>query len=154
VRDLPGGRRKSREILFRVLFEAEISREEPLELLEFTVGRYRLTPDGRDYVMRIMGYWAGHAEQIDDRIRSRLTNWDLRRLSAVVRSVLRLAVAELSDPQGVPARVILDQAVEIARKYGEEGAEGFVNGVLDPIGAELRPQELTRDGRDGTEEEV
>jgi transcription antitermination protein NusB len=142
VRDLPGGRRKSREILFRVLFEAEVGGEDPLELLEYTLGRYRLTADGRDYVVHVVQLFSARREEIDERIRARLTNWDPKRLSVTVRSVLRLAVAELSDPRGVPARVILDQAVELARKYGEDGAEGFVNGVLDPIGLELRPAEL------------
>lgn len=146
MRDLPGGRRKSREILFRVLFEAEVSAEDPLELLEYTLGRYRLTADGRDYVIGIMQIWAARREEIDARLRARLTNWDLRRLSITVRSVLRLAVAELSDPSGVPARVVLDEAVELARKYGEEGAGAFVNGVLDPIASELRPGELRGQG--------
>lgn len=146
MRDLPGGRRKSREILFRVLFEAEISAEDPLELLEYTLGRYRLTSDGRDYVVGIMQLWTVRRQEIDERLRARLTNWDPRRLSVTVRSLLRLAVAELSDPAGVPARVILDEAVELARKYGEEGADGFVNGVLDPIAVELRPGELRDQG--------
>jgi N utilization substance protein B len=144
VRDLPGGRRKSREILFRVLFEAEASGEDALELLEYTLGRYRLTPDGRDYVIHVVQIWISPRVATAAPIRRRLENWDPRRLSVTVRSILRLAVAELSDPSGVAARVVLDQAVELAQKYGEEGADRFVNGVLDPIGLELRGAELGR----------
>lgn len=143
MRDLPGGRRKSREILFRVLFEAAVSGEDPLELLEYTLGRYRLTSDGRDYVVSVVQRWSAQQAEIDERIRARLTHWDPKRLSVTVRTLLRLAVTELADPAGVPARVVLDQAVELARKYGEEGADGFVNGVLDPIARELRPAELS-----------
>jgi transcription antitermination protein NusB len=80
--------------------------------------------------------------EIDELIRARLANWEMRRLSAVVRTILRLAVAELREPSEVPARVVLDQAIELARRYGEEGAHAFVNGVLDPIAAALRPAEL------------
>lgn len=143
---MPGGRRKAREILFRVLFETEASGEEPLEALEFALGRYRLTADGRDYAVRLLGIWSEEREQIDQMLRRGLANWDLMRLSAVVRAVLRLATAELSGAPEVPARVVLDQAVELTRKYGEEGAEGFVNGVLDPIAFLLRPAELRRTG--------
>jgi N utilization substance protein B len=67
----------------------------------------------------------------------------------VVRTVLRLAAAELLGAAEVPARVILDQAVELAKKYGEEGADKFVNGVLDPIAALHRPREIRHDGSAG-----
>ncbi len=149
MRDLPGGRRKSREILFRVLFEADLSGEDPLELLEFTLGRFRLTADGRDYVVAVARTWSTRGEEIDGRIRSRLANWELRRLSTVVRTVLRLAVAEFLTPGSVPAPIILDQAIELAHRYGEEGAASFINGVLDPIGNELRPGEMKERGREG-----
>lgn len=149
MRDLPGGRRKSREILFRVLFESDLSGDDPLELLEFTLGRFRLTADGRDYVIAVMRTWSGNAGSIDERIRVRLARWELKRLSAVVRTALRLAVAELLTPGGVPAPVVIDQAIELVRRYGEEGAAGFVNGVLDPIGSELRPEEMKERGNRG-----
>jgi transcription antitermination protein NusB len=142
VRDLPGGRRKSREILFRVMFEAEIGGEEPRELLDYALGRYHLTEDGRDYAVRVLQRQNAEGAQIDERIRARLANWEMHRLSAVVRTVLRLAVAELREPSEVPARVVLDQAIELAKRYGEEGSDAFVNGVLDPIAVELRPEEL------------
>lgn len=142
MRDLPGGRRKSREILFRVLFEAEVGGEEPRELLDYALARYHLTEDGRDYVVRVLERREAARDGIDERIRARLDNWEMRRLSVVVRTILRLAVTELLEPPGVPARVVLDQAIEMAKKYGEDGSDAFVNGVLDPIAVELRPAEL------------
>ncbi len=142
MRELPGGRRKSREILFRVLFEADVGGEDPRELLDYALGRYHLTEDGRDYAVRVLGRQAAEREEIDERIRSRLAHWEMHRLSAVVRTILRLAVAELREPSEVPARVVLDQAIELAKRYGEDGSDGFVNGVLDPIAQALRPAEL------------
>jgi N utilization substance protein B len=147
VAPLPGGRRKSREIVFRVLYETDISGEDPLEALEYALGRYRLTEDGREHAVALLRAWWTRREQIDGMLRSTLARWDLARLSPVVRAVLRLSTAELLEAGDVPARVIFDQAVELAKKYGEEGADGFVNGVLDPIGAVLRPKEITGDGR-------
>lgn len=142
MRDLPGGRRKSREILFRVLYEAEVGGEEPRELLDYVLGRYHLTEDGRDYVVRVLERREAERAEIDERIRVRLANWEMHRLSVVVRTILRLAVAELREPSDVPARVVLDQAIEMAKRYGEAGSDAFVNGVLDPIAFALRPAEL------------
>jgi transcription antitermination protein NusB len=138
---LRGGRQKSREIVFRILYETEISGEDPLEALEFALARYRLTADGRDHALLLCRLYLEHREEIDRKIRAHLQNWDMKRLSGVARSLLRLAAAELIGARDVPGRVILDQAVELGKKYGEEGSEGFVNGVLDPILAEVRPEE-------------
>ncbi len=139
---MPGGRRKSREILFRVLFETELSGEDPLEALEYAFGRYHVTEDGRGHAIRVLDLWRSRREEIDGVLERKLAHWKINRLSAVVRALLRLSVAELLDPEAVPARVVLDQAIELAKRYGEEGADAFVNGVLDPIAAELRPAEI------------
>lgn len=146
---MPGGRRKAREILFRVLFETAASGEDPLEALEYAFGRYRLTEDGREHAVHLLKVCQSERERIDLLLTERLANWEMSRLSGVVRALLRLATAELLGAQEVPARVILDQAVELAKKYGEEGSDGFVNGVLDPVAVSLRPKELNRNGRAG-----
>jgi N utilization substance protein B len=143
---LLGGRRKAREIVFRVLYETEVTGEDTLEALEFALGRYHLTEDGREHAVRTVRFLMDHREELDARLRPRLSNWDLGRLSTVVRSILRLALAELLGTPDVPARVILDEAVELAKKYGEETADAFVNGVLDPLAQAARPGELDRRG--------
>jgi transcription antitermination protein NusB len=139
---LPAGRRKAREICLRVLFETEISREDARETLELALGRYRLTEDGRDYAVRLIECAAAHQEEVDDMLRRHLQKWELGRLSVLVRSLLRLAGAELLCLPESPARVILDQAILLAQRYGEADADKFVNGVLDPVAAALRREEL------------
>lgn len=141
-----GGRRKAREIVFRVLYETEVTGEDLLEALEFALGRYHLTEDGREHAIHLVRHLGERREELDDRLRPRLANWEIGRLSTVVRSILRLAMAELSAAPDVPARVILDQAVELAKKYGEESADAFVNGVLDPLARAVRPGELDKRG--------
>ena len=64
------------------------------------------------------------------------------RLAATDRSVLRAAVAELMARPGTPVRVVLDEAIELARRYGSAESGGFVNGVLDQVARHLRPEEL------------
>ena len=133
-----GGRKKSREILFRVLFEVELSHEDLLESLEYSLGRYHLTEDGRDHTILVASEVVRSSEAIDAAISERLDRWDLRRLSTVVRSVLRLATAELRVAPDVATAVILDEAIGLARRYGEDGAGGFVNGVLDRVASDVR----------------
>ena len=69
-------------------------------------------------------------------------HWELDRLAATDRSVLRIATAELLGRPGTPARVILDEAIEIARRFGSEESARFVNGVLDQVARTLRPGEV------------
>jgi N utilization substance protein B len=69
-------------------------------------------------------------------------HWPLERLAATDRAVLRVAVAELMARPGTPARVVLDEAIDLARRYGSAESGGFVNGVLDQVVRRLRPEEL------------
>jgi N utilization substance protein B len=66
-------------------------------------------------------------------------NWPLRRMAATDRSILRLAVAELLHHAETPTRVALDEAIELAKKYGSGTSGSFVNGILDRIAHEARP---------------
>jgi N utilization substance protein B len=138
---MQGGRRKAREILFRALYESEVGGEDLREALEYSLGRYHLREDARDHVVDLAAFLAQHRAEIDRRLQKQLAHWALDRVSLVVRSILRLASAELMISREIPVEVILDQAIRLAHRYGEEGAASFVNGVLDPIAAELRPEE-------------
>lgn len=146
---MQGGRRKAREILFRALYESEVGGEDLREALEYSLGRYHLREDARDHVVDLAAFLAQHRAEIDRRLQKQLAHWALDRVSLVVRSILQLASAELMSSPEIPVEVILDQAIRLAQRYGEEGAASFVNGVLDPIAAELRPEE-ERPARKGT----
>jgi N utilization substance protein B len=98
------------------------------------------TPDAIAYATELVqAFWRKQGE-IDQRIASASIKWDLARISPVERNVMRAAIVELSGGE-VPARVVLDEAIEIGREYGGEDSPRFINGVLDAvfqgIGAEL-----------------
>jgi N utilization substance protein B len=80
--------------------------------------------------------------EVDRCLEEAAEHWPLARLSATDRSVLRAAVAELMGRPGTPARVVLDEAIDIAKRYGSEESGGFVNGVLDRVARRLRPTEF------------
>lgn len=76
--------------------------------------------------------------QLDERIAARARNWRVSRMAAVDRNVLRIGVWELGHTTAPPA-VVIDEAVELARRYGSDSSPAFVNGVLDALAGDLRP---------------
>ncbi len=137
-----GGRPKARAVVMRVLYEAEITGDKPLEIMELSFGRFRFSEDGRAYLEQLIEACVRHRRKIDNTIRPRLQNWELERLGAVERAILRLATAEILYCADTPAQVILDEALRLAHRYGDDAAPAFVNGVLDPIARGARLAEL------------
>jgi N utilization substance protein B len=74
-----------------------------------------------------------HREAIDELIRSQADNWRLERMPAVDRNILRLAVFELLHAADVPKLVVLDEAIELGKRYGSEQSSRFINGLLDGL---------------------
>ena len=89
---------------------------------------------------------AAHRRAIDERIELVSTNWRLDRMAKVDRNVLRLAVFELHHRSEVPVKVVINEAIELGKKYGSESSGAFVNGVLDRVAADL-PAERRRGDR-------
>jgi N utilization substance protein B len=137
-----GGRRKARELVLRALVESDLTGDAVLDVLELSLGKFRLTLEGRDYALRLARSIGGDVSSADEAVGRLLLEWDLKRLGTVERAVLRLAYAELRWHGEVEVRVILDEAVRLAKRYGDEKAGSFVNGVLDPLAFSLRPEEL------------
>ena len=143
-----GGRTRAREVVFRALFEADLSGDDPREVLELSMGRFRFTADGRAFANLLVSNIEERAEEIDRLLGELLARWALDRLSTVVRAILRMAVMELLVIDESPPRVILNEAVRLANRYGEEGAGSFVNGVLDTATRRLRPGALDAPGEE------
>ena len=137
-----GGRTRAREVVFRALFEADLTGDDPQEVLELSMGRFRFTADGREFANRLVAGLAGRETEIDQHLETLLARWSIARLSTVVRAILRLAIVELLTVPESPVKVILNEAVRLANRYGEEDAGSFVNGVLDAAARRLRPGAL------------
>lgn len=85
------------------------------------------------YARRLVEGTASHLDELDGLIREQAENWRLERMSAVDRNVLRLAVFELLYEPDVPKLVVLDEAIELAKRFGSEQSGRFVNGLLDGL---------------------
>ena len=137
-----GPRRRGRELVFRLIYQADLTHDGIAALWQAAKGDERLPEEAREYVEALVGVLEDGLPDLDRRIEGALERWNLARLAVTDRSVLRLATAEFAHLPGTPARVILDEAIAIARKYGREESGKFVNGVLDRLARELRPGEL------------
>ena len=87
-------------------------------------------------------------EEIDELIKKRAANWDIKRMAAIDRNILRLAVAELCYFPQVPVKVVMDEAVELAKTFGAEDSGKFVNGIIDSIHKNLNGLS-SASGKDG-----
>ncbi len=137
---MPTRRHRMRLAVFKTLFQYEFREDDPLEILEEVMDRSlndKTRKDARRYVKNIFE----NLEEIDKVIAQYLENWTLDRLSAVDRNVLRLGTYELLYELDVPIEVTIDEAIEIAKRYGTENSGKFVNGVLDRIAKEKAPKE-------------
>jgi N utilization substance protein B len=89
--------------------------------------------DARRFAEELVRGTLEHLSDIDEAIRASSTNWRLERMGRVDRAVLRLATHELLHRPDTPARVVLNEAVELAKRFGAEDSGAFVNGVLDHL---------------------
>ena len=123
-------RRTAREKALQALFQIDISKVEPYDAIEHVLDEEA----GDDYLNKLVNGTVEHQEQIDGEIKNYLEKWSLDRLAAVDRNLLRLAVYELKYcSEEVPANVVLDEAIEIAKLYGDDQSSRFVNGVLSKV---------------------
>ncbi|OGF53855.1 MAG: transcription antitermination factor NusB [Candidatus Fraserbacteria bacterium RBG_16_55_9] len=120
-------RRQARELILKILFQKDfVTHTEGLDNVR--------DPYARAVLIGIQA----HQDEIDRRIQERAQGWRLERLHSVDRNVLRLAIYELLYRDDVPPEVIIDEAVELAKKYGTEKSPAFINGILDRILKEER----------------
>jgi N utilization substance protein B len=121
-----------------MLYQWDIARE-PMDQVTDGFWKVRTTTDAtRAAAERLARGAQSHAEEIDVAIARAATNWRLDRIAAVDRNILRIGAYELMMEPETPAAVVLDEAVEMAKRFGEAGSPAFVNGVLDAILGQLQ----------------
>ena len=134
-------RRQGRELAFRAAYQADVTGD-PMErcLTEILEDLDpKAEPDVTQFAADLVRTLARNQKEIDAAVSRIARNWSLARMAATDRSVIRVAAAELLYHADVPVRVALDEAIEIAKKYGMETSGAFVNGILDRLAHEARP---------------
>lgn len=128
-----GVRRDAREAAVQYLYQREIHGDETDATLEAFYHMRGLSPSARRFCDSLLRGWAANRQQIDEMIGNYARNYELARLSAVDRNVLRIGCFELLQASDVPPAVVINEAIEIAKKFGSEESGRFVNGILDNI---------------------
>jgi N utilization substance protein B len=128
-----GERRRGREYALQMLYQLDMAGGSPEEAAAtFWEGR-TAHAESQEFAEGLVKGTLQHLEEIDALLREGLQHWRLPRIAAVDRSVLRMAVYELLHEKGTPPIVVIDEAIELAKRFGGEESGLFVNGVLDGI---------------------
>jgi transcription antitermination protein NusB len=134
---MTGKRRKSRELAMQMLFQADVGKQNPDEVRKtFWQAREEVENDTRGFCEDLFRVAMAREEEIDSIIERHSANWKLNRMPAVDRNVLRMAIAELIGFPGTPPPIVINEALEIARRYSAPESINFLNGVLDAIARE------------------
>jgi N utilization substance protein B len=130
-----GRRRLAREIALQALYVADVSRTPAEESFAIVIRREDGEADAETVAFaRELALGAlERVESLDATIQERAANWAMSRMAAVDRNVLRLAAYELAARPDTPVGVVIDEAIEIVRKYSTEEATRFINGILDSL---------------------
>jgi len=126
-------RRQARECALEVLYRLDLVGDEPEHTIAEILLRKNPSEEAETYLRRLVDAALGNQNEIDVTLRKHLTRWRLERLTVLDRAILRLAAAEILYFDDVPPKVSINEAVEVAKKYGDDEAGKFVNGVLDGI---------------------
>ncbi|MGH2626772.1 MAG: transcription antitermination factor NusB [Anaerolineales bacterium] len=152
-----GKRRTAREMAVQMLYQSELGGSPPpqvfasFDLVPYLAGEAEDEDDGAPaagadearrrrqveeafrYAQALVRGTLEHREEIDGLIRAQADHWRLERMPAVDRNILRLAVYEMLFEKDIPKLVVLDEAIELAKKFGSEQSGRFVNGLLDGL---------------------
>jgi transcription antitermination protein NusB len=127
-------RRKAREHALQILFQLDLKKEKPsAAVLKSFWAEYQTDDEVKAFAEEIVKGTFKYVTKINELIQDCAQNWSLDRMSVVDRNVLRMAIYEILYRMDIPTSVTINEAIEIAKKYGTEESGAFVNGILDRV---------------------
>ena len=144
-------RSKARKHSLDILYEADIRTSDAIAIIEsrLAIGEDAELPPVREYTKVLVGGVSEHKRKIDELIATYIQGWDIDRLAAVDRNILRLGIFELLYTT-VPPRVVINEAIEIGKSFGGDSSGKFVNGVLGALYND-EPEIQKRDNKEEAE---
>ncbi|HAJ80159.1 MAG TPA: transcription antitermination factor NusB [Fibrobacteres bacterium] len=133
-------RRKSRELALQALYACEAGNDDTFDnVLQTIADESASSKTISDYAKLLAEKTLKSKDEIDKLLSKHTANWDLKRMTVIDRNILRMAVSELLFFPETPFKVVIDEAVEIAKIYGTDESGKFVNGVIDSIHKDMKP---------------
>ncbi|MDD8015152.1 MAG: transcription antitermination factor NusB [Acidobacteriota bacterium] len=133
-----GRRRKARESALQILFQLEFNSSDADRLARQYWDIQKAAGDVKEYGSWIVQGIRANSREIDDVIQRASENWRIARMAAVDRNILRIAVFELLKEKTLAPAIVINEAIEIAKKYSGDEAAVFINGVLDAVHKKLK----------------
>ena len=128
-----GQRRRARECALQMLFQIDMAGGAPAEVYPHLWKEHEAEIEVREFAQGLVEGVMREREALDRVIAGSVDNWRIERMAVVDRNILRVAVYELAWLPDTPAVVVLDEAIEVGKKYGSEQSGSFINGILDSV---------------------
>ena len=144
-----GQSRRARECALQMLFQLDVAGGMPADVYPHFWREHEAEADVKTFAEELVAGVIGERERLDAIIASTAANWRIERMAVVDRNILRMAVFEMAWFPGTPPVVVLDEAIEVGKKYGSEQSGAFVNGILDAIRKRIERGEIPVAGSGG-----
>jgi N utilization substance protein B len=131
MQSTPSPRHHARELVLQSLYAIEHGEMEPDEAFEQIVGDQKISVRNREFAKILYKLVRDHSSWADEIIRDLAENWRLERIADIDRTILRMAMIEIEHVPDVPVKVVLNEAIELAKEYSTTESSRFVNGILD-----------------------
>ena len=128
-----GARRKARELALQMLYQHDMSGNAPDMILSTFEELQKSKPNTREFATRVFKGTVENLTKIDDMITAQADNWRIERMAVVDRNIIRMSIYEFLHENDTPKLVVIDEAIEIAKKFGTQKSSQFINGILDGI---------------------
>jgi N utilization substance protein B len=128
-----GARRKARELALQMLYDHDVSGNPPDTIISNFDDLQKSRPNTREFATRVFKGTVDHLGKIDEMIVAQADNWRIERMAVVDRNIIRMSIYEFLHESDTPKLVVIDEAIEIAKKFGTQKSSQFINGILDGI---------------------
>ncbi len=128
-----GKRRAARELALKFLYQTEFNSESPDAELNSFCDRAKVSEEIQNFTQALIKRLLLHEKEIDELLKKISANWAPDRMAIIDKNILRLGICELLFDSTTPPKVVINEAVEIAKRFGTEESPDFINGILDKI---------------------
>lgn len=133
---MPSLRRESRAIALQTLFESDTVRHDATKVLERHLADSNMPADGAKFTRELVEGVVGNLDRLDKIIAAAAPSWPVDQMAKIDKNILRLAIYEILIDNRVPVKAAINEAVELAKRFGSESSSRFINGVLGTVVAQ------------------
>ncbi len=147
-------RERARELAIQALAQLDVQGDNFLSDVDFFINSSNFPDSSKKLARKLVDITWSNRQKCDEYIGKTVKHWQIQRIALIDRTILRLAIAELLYRPEVPMRVILDQAIELAKKYSTSESPQFINGILDAVVRKMEQERKQESVEENTQENI